>query len=376
MKFIHTGDLHIGKVIHEFSLIEDQKYALNSLINIIKEEKPNALVIAGDLYDRSVPPAEAVEVLSDFFTKVLKETKTKILCIAGNHDSSERLSFLQDILEGEGLFIQGYYSKDVKKVTLNDNNEYYNFYLLPYVTSQEVKKEYEDITIKTQEDALRKIIENINITSKSILIAHTFAGVESKESDSERPLNIGAVDIVDASVFKNFTYTALGHLHRPQNVSSETIRYSGSLLKYSISESNQKKSITIVNIENNKVNVKERELDILRDLKVVRGYLNDILDFESYQNENLDDYVFFEILDEGDLIDPIGSLRSVYKNVLGLRKVSKEKEDITIDISRNYRKKDIDELFLEFYNEFYEIEDENKVNILPIIKDSAKEVNL
>lgn len=376
MKFIHIGDLHIGKVIHEFSLIEDQKYALNSIIDIIKEEKPNALIIAGDLYDRSVPPADAVEVLSDFFTKVLKETKTKILCIAGNHDSSERLSFLQDILEEEGLFIQGYYSKEVKKVTLSDANEEYDFYLLPYVTIPEVKKEFNDSNIKTQEDALKKIIDNINIENKSILIAHTFVGRESSECDSERPLNIGTVDIVDSNIFKDFKYTALGHLHRPQSAGSETIRYSGSLLKYSVSESNHKKSITIVNIDNNKINIEEREIEVLRDLKVIRGYLNDILSPENYEKENLDNYVFFEILDEGDLIDPIGSIRSIYKNVLGLRRISKEKEEIEVDISRSYRKRDIDELFLDFYNEFYDLEDDNKEDIISIIKDSAKEVAL
>lgn len=372
MKFIHIGDLHIGKIIHEFSLIEDQRYALNSLLDIIKEEEPKVLLIAGDLYDRSVPPAEAVEILSEFFTRVLRETKTKILCIAGNHDSSERLSFLQDILESEGLYIQGYYSREVKKVTIDDEKEEYDFYLLPYVTPQEVKKEYEDSSIKTQEGALKKIVQNIDITNKSILVAHTFAGKESKLSDSERPLNIGTVDIVDAGIFKDFIYTALGHLHRPQNIAGDRVRYSGSLLKYSVSENGQKKSITIVEIENDEVKVRERNLKILRDLKVIRGYLNDILNPESYEGKNLEDYVFFELLDEGDLVDPIGSIRSVYRNVLGIRKVSKEKENIEIEISDSYKNKNIDELFLEFYNEFYEFPEDKKEDILDIIKNASK----
>lgn len=376
MKFIHIADLHIGKIIHEFSMIEDQRYALDSLFKVIQEEKPNALIIAGDLYDRSVPPAEGVEILSDFFTKVLKETNTKILCIAGNHDSRERLSFLQGVLEGEGLYIQGFYNKEVKKVTLSDSDKDYDFYLLPYTHPSEVKRDYEDPSIKTQEDSIRKIIENIKIENDSILILHTFVGSGSSQSDSERPLNIGTVDIVDPSIFKNFTYTALGHLHRPQAVGSETIRYSGSLLKYSVSESAQNKSITIVNIENGNVNVELKKLDVLRDLRVIRGYLRDILLPENYKDENVDDYVFIELLDEGELIDPIGSIRGVYKNVLGLRKVSKEKEDVTLSNNQNYKKKSIDELFLEFYSEFQEVEEEDFNEVLDIIRETTKEVAL
>lgn len=377
MKFIHIGDLHIGKIVHEFSMLEDQKYALNSLINVIKDEKPDALIIAGDLYDRSVPPADAVEVLSDFFTRVLKETDTKILSIAGNHDSKERLSFLKNILEGQGMYIEGGFNGEVKKVILNDKHGEVEFYLLPYTDPAEVRKIFKRSDIKSQEDALRFIVNNVSPSKRSVFIAHAFVGSSSSEtSDSERPLNIGNVEIVDPSIFSGFTYTALGHLHRPQKTLNENIRYSGSLLKYSVSESIQKKSITIVNIDElGNVEINLKELDILRDLRIVRGYLNEIIDPLRYSGENLNDYVFIELLDEGELIDPISTLRGVYKNVLGLKKISKEKDNVELKIDKNYREKGIDELFLDFYLEFNEEINPNKKNeILALIEQVAKEV--
>ncbi|KMT23343.1 exonuclease SbcCD subunit D [Clostridium cylindrosporum] len=379
MKLIHTGDLHIGKIIHEFSMLEDQRFALNNLIELIKEEKPDVLVIAGDLYDRSVPPADAVEVLSDFFTKVIKETNTKIMTIAGNHDSSERLSFLQRVLEGEGLYIEGAFSGDVKKVTLSDESGEVDFYLLPYTDPSEVRKLYKRSDVKSHEDALKCIIDNINIDKRSVLIAHAFVGASSMEvCDSERPLNIGNAEIVSPIIFKDFTYTALGHLHRPQRAGSDNIRYSGSLLKYSVSEAKQDKSVSIVTIDGDgKVEVTLKKLSLKRDLRVIRGYLNDLIDPDSYEGENLDDYIFAELLDEGELIDPIGSLRGVYNNVLGLKKVSKGKSDVSLDSARNYREKGIDELFIDFYLEFNEeIDDKRKDEMLKVIKSSVAEVSL
>lgn len=373
MKFIHIGDLHIGKIIHEFSMLEDQKYALNKLITLIKEEEVDALVIAGDLYDRSVPPSNAVEVLSDFFTTILRETKAKILVVAGNHDSGERLSFLQKILEKEGLYIEGSYNGDVKKVTLKD----VDFYLLPYTDPAEVRKLHKNPDIKTHDDAMRFIVESIKPKGKSVLIAHAFVGKESLSSDSERPLNIGNAEIVDHSIFNDFTYTALGHLHRAQKVGEENIRYSGSLLKYSVSESIQEKSVTVVNINEDSIDITLKKLDLLRDLRVIKGYLDDIVNPENYAGENLDDYVFAELLDEGELIDPIGTLRGVYKNVLGLRKASREKDEVNLNNTENYRKKGVDELFLDFYLEFNEgLNEERKEEMLKVINEAAKEVTL
>ena len=370
MKFIHVGDLHIGKIVHEFSMLEDQKWALNELLNLIKEETPDALVIAGDLYDRSVPPADAVQALSDFFTKVLKETNTKILTIAGNHDSSERLSFLQSILEKEGLYIEGSYSGKVKKVKIKDSI----FYLLPYTDPSEVRKIHKDSSIKTHEDALKYIFENTDIDENSILISHCFVGGMSSTCDSERPLSIGNVDIVSPEIFKDFKYVALGHLHRPQKVLRETIRYSGSLLKYSVSEYNQKKSVTIVNIDNGNVNIETKCLNLKRDLRVVKGYLKDLINPKNYKGENLDDYVFAHLLDEGEVVDAIGSLRGVYKNVLGLRKASREREDVVLDNNKNYKEKSIDDLFLDFYLDFKEIDENRKDKIIDEIKSVAEEV--
>ncbi|MEG0370777.1 MAG: exonuclease SbcCD subunit D [Clostridium sp.] len=377
MKFIHIGDLHIGKVVHEYSMLEDQKHALNSLLELIKEEEPNGLIIAGDLYDRSVPPSDAVEVLSDFFTSVLKETNTKIFTIAGNHDSSERLSFLQKILEDKGLYIEGSFKGEVKCIPCTNGNESIYIYLLPYTDPAQARKLYKDPSIKSHEDALSRILKDVEVNSPSIIVSHAYVGTSQMESsDSERPLSIGAAEIVNPKIFEKFSYTALGHLHKAQRVGSDTIRYSGSLLKYSVSEANHKKQVTIVNIDNyGNVDTQLRELSILRDLRIKRGYLNEIITPGNYEGENLSDYVFVELLDEGELVDPIGTLRGVYSNVLGLRKVISTKDEVELNDYKSYREKGIRELFVDFYLEFNdEFNEDRKESLEKYIDNTLEEV--
>ncbi|MEF9951572.1 MAG: exonuclease SbcCD subunit D [Clostridium sp.] len=349
MKFVHLGDLHIGKIIHEFSMLKDQEHGLNSILDLLKEEEVDGLIIAGDLYDRSVPPSDAVEVLSRFLTNVLN-MGVKIFTIAGNHDSSERLSFLQSILEKQGLYIEGAYNGELKGVSFEKNGEEVYVYMLPYCDPALVRKIHSDPSIKTHEDALKKILENVEIKQPSILVSHAYvSSVDTVVTDSERPLSIGNSEVVSPSIFEGFTYVALGHLHKSQRVKSDFIRYSGSLLKYSTSEVNNKKHITILNIEGGVPSVTFKDIDILRDLRIKRGYLKDIIDPINYEGENLEDYVFFELLDEGDLIDPIGTLRGVYKNVLGLKKISLGNEEIVTELKSNYKEKTIGELFDDFY---------------------------
>lgn len=370
MKIIHTGDWHIGKIVNEFSMIEDQRYILEQLLNIIKEERPNALVIAGDLYDRSIPPVEAIELLDEIFSKILLEYNTPILAIAGNHDSAERLSFGSRIFTSNGLHIAGVFDKDTKKVVLEDEYGQVCFYLVPYEDPKSVRHIYEDDEIVCHDDAMKKIVEKINASrsdaERSILVAHGYvtfmkeAEVEIDQegtragldiSDSERPLSIGGTDLISGKHFEGFSYTALGHLHGPQKVGSDRIRYSGSLLKYSFSETKHRKGVTIVEIDKaGEMSVNHRELTPRRDMRLIKGPLAELISKEVYSKENVEDYIYAILTDEEELIDPISKLRAVYPNIMGLHREDKAvRENVKTSASRGYKDKSKLELFEEFY---------------------------
>lgn len=390
MKIIHTGDWHIGKIVNEFSMIEDQKIVLKQLINIIKEEKPNALIIAGDLYDRSIPPVEAVELLDKIFSKILLELKVPILAIAGNHDSPERLSFGSKILTEKGLHIAGSFdkkNKKVKKVVLKSNNENFNFYLLPYCDPKEVKHVFEEDKVSTHDDAMRVLVDTIkkdlNKDEKNILITHAYTNfvngdINLEFSESERPLSIGGTDLVNADYFSEFTYTALGHLHKPQKVRDNRIRYSGSLLKYSFSEVNHKKGVTIVNINGNgEVNIDFREFKPRRDMRIIKGPLEKLISPDVYIGTNVEDYVYALLIDEGELIDPISKLRAVYPNIMGLSRTDEiKREDSKTSAGQGYKNKTKLQLFKEFYNSMIgkELEGESLKIITNVIEKIETEV--
>lgn len=372
MKIIHTGDWHIGKIVNEFSMIEDQRFILEQLVKVIEEERPQALVIAGDLYDRSIPPVEAVELLDEVFSKILLEVKVPVLAIAGNHDSAERLSFASRILTNNGLHIAGVIDKETKKVSLKDDFGLVNFYLVPYGDPREIRHTYQDEEISTHDDAMKKIVGNIRKSIKederNVLVAHgyvsfmkndeaaaeqndeyTRAGLQT--SESERPLSIGGTDLISSEHFSCFNYTALGHLHGPQRVGSGNIRYSGSLLKYSFSEKDHKKGITIVELdEKGNAAVRHRELSPRRDMRIIRGPLNHLTSPEVYSRENVEDYIYAVLTDEEELIDPISKLRAVYPNIMGLHREDKnEKEESRTSASNGYKSKSKLQLFQEFY---------------------------
>lgn len=372
MKIIHTGDWHIGKIVNEFSMIEDQKFILEQLVKIIEEERPNALVIAGDLYDRSIPPVEAVELLDRVFSKILLELKTPILAIAGNHDSAERLSFGSRILTKNGLHIAGVFNKDIKKVVIKDEYGPVSFFLVPYGDPREIRHILKDDNISTHDDAMKKIIEkikeDIDENEKSVMVAHGYVTFMKEEavgsenenshnraglqiSDSERLLSIGGTDIIKGEYFNCFNYTALGHLHGPQKVGSDKMRYSGSLLKYSFSEVNHKKGVTIVNIdEKGEVEVELKQLVPRRDMRVIKGPLNELIDPKVYGKDNVEDYIYAILADEGELVDPISKLRAVYPNIMGLhREERREREESKTSAAFGYQSKSKLQIFQEFY---------------------------
>lgn len=365
MKIIHTGDWHIGKIVNEFSMIEDQKFYLDRLIELLEEEKPDAFIIAGDIYDRSVPPAEAVELLDNVLNKIILELNIPVLAISGNHDSPERLSFGSKLLKDKGLHIEGIFNKEIKRVTIKDEFGNVNFYLLPYVDPAKVRLVYKNNEIRTYDDAMKFLVneleKDMSKEDRNILITHGYVtfSMDAKDSkgdlelsDSERPLSIGGTDLIDGRNFDLFNYVALGHLHGPQKVGGDRIRYSGSLLKYSISECRQKKSIAIIDLkEDGDVEVELRELPVLRDMRVIEGPLDKLIDRDTHIGDNLEDYVFVNLTDEGEIIDAISKLRAVFPNVMGLKMVNSITKEIDskTSASGNFREKGMSELFSDFY---------------------------
>lgn len=358
VKIIHTADWHIGKIVNEFSQIEDQKYILDQLVEILKEEKPHALVIAGDLYDRSVPPAVAVELLDEYISKISVELKIPVLAIGGNHDSAERLSFVSEILSKNNFYIEGILKKDPRKVILSDEFGPVNFYMVPYADPAIVRRMFENPEIKTHDDAMKMIIDNIeekmNGEERNVMITHGYVTSSSKEmetSESERPLSIGGTDRISSKYFDIFNYTALGHLHSAQPVGSDKIGYSGSLLKYSFSEVKHKKGVTIVNIDGEgNLDIGFKQLIPLRNMKIIKGELKELITPEEYNKHNTEDYFQVNLTDKGEVIDAISQLRAVYKNIMLLKR-DYQIEDICEGISggRDYEQKNKVELFGEFF---------------------------
>ncbi|HEX2926622.1 MAG TPA: exonuclease SbcCD subunit D [Ruminiclostridium sp.] len=360
MKIVHTGDWHMGKIVNEFSMLEEQKYILDQLIAVVEREKPDALVLAGDIFDRSIPPVEAVELVDEVFNKLLLEMKVPILAIAGNHDSAERLSFASRILTNNGLHIAGIFDGTVPCISLEDKSGPVNFYLLPYTDPRNVRHIYEDNQISTHDDAMKRIIDKtgqaLNSSERNIMVTHGYITQMGKPaeytSESERPLSIGGTDFVNTEYFGMFNYTALGHLHAPQKAGCEKVRYSGSLLKYSFSEVNQKKGVTVVELDEKGVAV-PRHIDLIpkRDMRIIKGPVNELISPEIYKSANSDDYIYAVLTDKGELIDPISKLRAVYPNIMGLsRESGSQREESKTSASQGYKSKTKLELFKEFYD--------------------------
>ncbi|MFJ1627947.1 exonuclease SbcCD subunit D [Marinilactibacillus psychrotolerans] len=349
MRILHTADWHIGKIVNEFSMLEDQEYYLNQLVDKVKELKIDILIMAGDLYDRAIPPKEAVTLANKIITRLIKEAGIPVLAIAGNHDSNERLEYAAELLETSNLFIEGMVKKITRKVTING----VNFYLLPFSDHITVRQLLEQDDIKDLEDATKAQIElmkaSMNLEETNILIAHGYIVNQTKESvedsDSERPLSIGTAEFVDASLFEDFDYVALGHLHKAQKVKWEKIRYSGSPLKYSKSEVPHKKKSWVVEIEKDKLEVEPIEIEPLRDMQVLRGTFEELMKSESNH------YTFFELEDKNYVMDAMNQLRRRYPFAMGLEYIGRERNasKTAKQTQETLQKKSMVELFEDFY---------------------------
>ncbi len=312
MKFIHLSDLHLGKRLNEYSMLEDQEYILNQIINIIDEQKPDGVIIAGDIYDKSLPSAEAVSLFDSFLVR-LAERNLHVFIISGNHDSPERLAFGGRLMEASRIYISPVYDGVIAPVTLQDEFGKINIWMLPFVKPVHIRKFNENEEISSYTDALRVAVKNMNInqSERNIMITHQFVtGAERTESEE---ISVGGTDNVDVSVFDAFDYTALGHIHRPQNCKMERVRYSGTPLKYSFSESKDKKSVTIAELkEKGELLIETVPLKPMRDMVEIKGRYEEIMLRDFYKNTTLpEDYIHITLTDEEDIPDAVGKLRSV-----------------------------------------------------------------
>ncbi len=345
MKFIHISDLHIGKKLFDVSLLEDQKFALNYIIRTASDLLPDAILISGDIYDKSNPTGEAVQLFSAFLAK-LEELKINVFIIRGNHDNDLRLEYCDEILSKHKIYIEGSFKKNIKKVTLKDDWGFVNFYLLPYVDVPMVRLFYPDEKIESLNDAFLLLVQdmNINTTERNVLLCHQFVtGALTCQSET---ISVGGVDSISEGLFSEFDYVALGHIHTPQKFHNPCIRYSGSLLKYSFSECNSVKSMTIVEMENKgPVKIESKEIPFIHNLISLKGKYQDIL-----KEPVTNDYYQIILTDEVLLPDARSVLVDKFENLLEVRLDNSTQcgDDVIPDLNNIITKSPI-MLFKDFY---------------------------
>ncbi len=320
MKFIHISDLHIGRKLEEYSLAEDQKFILDKIIEAVISEKPDALLIAGDIYDRSLPPTEAVTIFDDFLYKISK-TGTETFIISGNHDSAERLSFGNRLMDGSGIHISGVYDGTIRFFDMKDEFGTVRIHLFPFIRPHNVRQFFPDEKIESFTDAARVALSQAKISTdgRNVLVCHQFVtGAQRYESEE---IYVGGSENIDADVFDPFDYVALGHLHSPQNVGSEKIRYCGTPLKYSLSEADQQKSLTVAELgEKGELRIREIPLKPMRDYVKLKGRYSDLMDLGFYSGTAYpDSFVHIILTDEDEVPYAVSRLGVIYKYITGLR---------------------------------------------------------
>lgn len=358
MKFIHMSDLHLGKHINQFSMLEDQKYIFNEIVEIIKKEKPNALLLSGDIYDKPIPPVEAVNLLDDFLSKIALE-KIPVLIISGNHDSPDRLSFGSSLMKSSQIYISQVYDGNIQCVTLEDENGPVNFYLLPYIKPSTVRQVFPEEKINSFNDAVKLALSKLSLNKdeRNVLLAHQFVtGAQTCESEE---LFVGGSENVDASLFDDFDYVALGHIHGPQKVGRESIRYCGTPLKFSFSEVNHKKGLCLVELaKKGDINCTLIPLKPLHEMRKLKGTFQEIMFGPESKASNKDDYLHITLTDEMDVPEGYGRLSSVYKNLISMdydNSRTRANQDMTLlDNIKTVKP-------LELFEEFFEKQNNKKM---------------
>ena len=352
MKLFHLSDLHIGKRVNEFSMIEDQKYILTQILYAADQEKPDGILISGDVYDRTIPTAEAVQVFDAFLTR-LSEQKIPAFIISGNHDSAERLAFGSSLMGKSGIYFSKVYDRTVEKIPMQDAYGTVWIYLLPFLRPSTIRHALPERAEEVQSaaDAVRIALEQTKIDEKerNVLLAHQFV-TGAKRCDAEE-LQVGDVDQVPAELFASFEYVALGHIHSPQKVGRETVRYCGAPLKYSFSEAGQEKSITVVELkEKGSVDLRTIPLKPLHDLRKIRGTYLEVTAKSFYENRDCEDYLQVTLTDEEDVPDGMAKLRTIYPNLMRLEYDNKRtRSNAEVRAAERVEEKSELELFQEFY---------------------------
>lgn len=352
MKIMHLSDLHIGKKVNEYSMLQDQINILKEILRIIDDEKVETVIIAGDVYDRSLPPNEALELFDEFLYQ-LSSRNVNVFVISGNHDSPERISYGGRMMTENKIFLSPVYDGNVKPITLNDDYGEVNFYLLPFVRPADIRRYFPDENIENYTDAVKVAIDNMNVdfSERNILVTHQFVtGAELSESED---IIVGGTDNVSGEVFDGFDYVALGHIHREQTVGKDNIRYCGTPLKYSFSETKNIKSVTILDF-NDKGNIEYSKIPLtpLRDMREIRGTYYELTLKSNYESTNTEDYLHITLTDEEDIPDAIGKLRSIYPNIMKLDYDNlRTRGSGTVDAIENIESKSPFELFADLFKQ-------------------------
>ncbi|MCR5792119.1 MAG: exonuclease SbcCD subunit D [Lachnospiraceae bacterium] len=413
MKILHTADLHIGKILNEISLLEDQRYILTQIVQAAREEKVDAVILAGDIYDRAVPPAEAVLVFNEFMLE-LSSLEIPVFIISGNHDSAERLNYASDLLKVQNIYIKSLWDGKLEAVQVADGYGTVNFYMLPFARDavmrhlemqtqppkqEEVVNEDAEGTDRAQEemdsgsevsfgrktqDFLQEVLNDskVDYNERNVLITHHFVAgniEDIEQSDSERDTTVGGTNWVESALFRDFDYVALGHIHHAQNAGAPHIRYAGSPLKYSFSEALHEKSVTIIEMkEKGDIDISERKLTPLHDLRHIKGMLSQVVSPEIVA-EGAEDYLMVTLTDKEEIFSPLERLRSVYPNLMTIQweKNLGDREGVDAPDKERIRKK---RNILDLYREFYEkvtgaALDEKQMDVLKKMTEEADETD-
>ena len=365
MKLIHLSDLHLGKRVNEFSMIDDQKYILDEILKIIDGEHPDGVILAGDIYDKPVPSAEAVQ-LFDRFLCDLAERKLQVMAISGNHDSAERMAFGAKLMDASGIHMSPVYGGMTEPVILDDEYGTIYFWMLPFLKPAHVRRFYPDAEIESYTDAMKAAVDamNIDFSKRNVLITHQFV-TGAVRSESEE-LSVGGSDNVDGTVFEGFDYVALGHIHRPQNMESERIRYCGTPLKYSFSEASHEKSVTVVELGAKtgkgacgELQIRTIPLAAKHDLREIRGTYLDLTSRDYYLGTRTDDYLHITLTDEEDVPDAVGKLRIIYPNLMKLdydNARTRASQNLTLADDVEHRSP------LDLFGEFYQVQNNQEMS--------------
>lgn len=380
MKFIHLGDLHLGKSLCDYDLIEDQKYILDQILDICDKESVDGVMIAGDVYDKSIP-SEAATTLLDYFLVKLARNGIKVFMVSGNHDSDDRLNFGSSLFTSNDIYISSIFDGTLHCESLSDGDTVIDVYMLPFVKASQVKHCFPEAKIDNYDDAVRTIISNTDIdpNHKNILVAHQFVAGTGEDpalggSESVGTQSVGLVEKIGYDCFDAFDYVALGHIHSPQRVGRDEVRYSGSPLKYSLSEVNNEKTVPLITVlDEEKIKIELIPLKPMRNLRHIKGTLKELLDKKNVKAP--DDFIYATLTDEDIVNDAMGIFRQIYPNTVHIDYDNSHTRDIEqVDISRIAENKSFPELIGDFYRQMYgcEISDEE----MDVMRSVAREAGV